>query len=148
MIPMKSLSRGALREAGGRSAARLLAAFGLLLLTGCTLAEPPGGYETPGLDEVHDPMVPARDFAPWRPPRQLAAFVHPYEDPVQGIYIGGHWILVLLGEGSFGPGGAPPERDPVPDQELAPGDLGRLSAGILVPPGTAIPYRGKEASRP
>src|SRR6476620_3151865 len=72
------------------------------------------GYQPILLSEAIDPLVQERNFTPWRPPRQMAAFVHPHEDQVQGVMIAGHWIMVLLGEGSwyFEP---EVDREPLPD---------------------------------
>jgi hypothetical protein len=93
-----------------------------------------------------DPLSPERPAIPWRPPRQMAVYIHPHEDPAQGILIGGHWILVLLGDGSWYFEDQP-DRDPVPDAEAGPEEK-RAAVGTLeVPAGAVVPYRAREEKK-
>ena len=99
------------------------------------------------LGDLEDPLVQARNFTPWHPPRQMAAFIHPHEDREQGIMIAGHWIMVLLGEGSWY-FEEPIDREPLPDAEASAEDI-RLALGALsVPRDAVIPYRAKEGAKP
>src|SRR5476651_1638116 len=68
---------------------------------GCSQDSRNPEYRPVLLAERTDPMAGEKNFTPWHPPRQMAAFIHPHEDLEQGIMIAGHWIMVLLGEGSW-----------------------------------------------
>jgi hypothetical protein len=95
------------------------------------------------LSEALDPLAPARDAPAWRPPRQFAVYVHPHEDRGHEILVGGHWILLLLGTGSWYTD-EPVDREPVPDAEASDDEV-RKGLSALAPPGDAvIPYRKKE----
>lgn len=100
-------------------------------------------YPPVSLSQTMDPLVQGKNFTPWHPPRQMAAFIHPHEDQVQGIMIAGHWILVLLGEGSwyFEP---QIEREPVPDAEATAEDIRKALGSVLVPRDAVVPYRASE----
>lgn len=118
------------------------------VLGGCSGGVPEDpGYPPVELSEGFDPWAGERNFMPWRPPRQMAAFVHPHEDRAQGIMIGGHWIVILLGEGSwyFEP---PPDREPVPDREASAEDIRRALGAVLIPQEAVIPFRPREGPRP
>jgi hypothetical protein len=99
------------------------------------------------LAERTDPMAGEKNFTPWHPPRQMAAFIHPHEDLEQGIMIAGHWIMVLLGEGSWyfqeELGG-----EPVPDAEASAEDIRRALGAVLIPRDAVVPYRAKEGTKP
>ncbi len=99
------------------------------------------------LSELEDPLVQSKNFTPWHPPRQMAAFIHPHEDRVQGIMIAGHWIMVLLGEGSWY-FQDDLDRDPVPDAEASPEDVERAQGAVSVPRDAVVPYRTKEPVKP
>jgi len=118
------------------------------ILAGCTAG--PGKsaeYRPVPLSEIQDPLVQAKNFTPWRPPRQMAAFIHPHEDREPGIMIAGHWIMVLLGEGSWY-FQDDVDREPVPDAEAGEGDVRAALGAISVPRDAVIPYRPKEGAKP
>jgi hypothetical protein len=96
---------------------------------------------------MQDPLVQGRTFTPWKPPRQLAAFVHPHEDRAQGVMIAGHWILVLLGEGSWYFQGDV-DREPVPDGEASPEEIATALRTLSIPHDAVLPYRVKEPAKP
>jgi hypothetical protein len=102
------------------------------------------------LSEMQDPLVQAKNFTPWHPPRQMAAFIHPHEDREQGIMIAGHWILVLLGEGSwyFQDNVENVEREPVPDAEAGAEETRAALGAVQVPRDAVVPYRIKEGAKP
>jgi len=115
---------------------------------GCSSGKPSGpDYRPLPLVQKEDPLAGEKTFLPWRPPRQMAAFVHPHEDREQGILIAGHWILVLLGEGSWY-FQDDPDQDPVPDAEASPEDTRAGLGAVQVPQGAVIPYRAKEPPKP
>ncbi|HLY10359.1 MAG TPA: hypothetical protein VKW04_13730 [Planctomycetota bacterium] len=126
-----------------RSAVWMLTAS---LALGCSGSS--GGEVQPVLlSERADPLAGERSFVPWHPPRQMAAFVHPHEDPGQGILIAGHWILVLLGEGRWyfqEPG----EEEPLPDAEASAQDVRRALGAVSVPRDAVVPFRPKEGAKP
>ncbi len=121
------------------------------VLGGCTAGTPKDPeYRPVGLSELSeqkDPLVQAKNFTPWHPPRQMAAFIHPHEDREQGIMIAGHWIMVLLGEGSwyFQEG---VDREPVPDAEAGADETRAALGAVLVPRDAVVPYRTKEGAKP
>jgi hypothetical protein len=96
---------------------------------------------------VEDPLAGEKTLVPWRPPRQLAAFIHPHEDRSQGLMIAGHWMIVLLGEGSwyFEP---PPDREPVVDREASPEEIHSALGTLSIPEGAVVPYRAREPHKP
>jgi len=95
------------------------------------------------LSEAADPLAPARSAPAWRPPRQFAVYVHPHEDRGREMLVGGHWIMLLLGEGSWYTSETV-DREPVPDAEASEEDV-RRGLSALGPPGDAvIPYRKKD----
>jgi hypothetical protein len=104
-------------------------------------------YRAVPLGEFQDPLVQSRNFTPWRPPRQMAAFVHPHEDREQGVMIAGHWIMVLLGEGSWY-FQEDVDREPVPDAEASADDVKAALGALAVPQAAVIPYRTKEPAKP
>lgn len=112
------------------------------LLSGCA-AGGETGYRPVRLSEVRDPLAPESSVVPWRPPRQMAVYVHPHEDRSQGIMIGGHWILVLLGEGSWYFEESV-EREPVPDAEATPEEKRSALRALAEPGDIVVPYRAKE----
>ena len=116
------------------------------LALGCSASQK-AEYRPLELSERQDPLAGDRTFVPWRPPRQMAAFVHPHEDQQQGIVIAGHWIMVLLGEGSWY---FQEDRDqePVPDAEASADDVRRALGAVSVPRDAVIPYRPKEGAKP
>ena len=119
------------------------------LLGGCSgsgSAKEPG-YRPVALREMVDPLAGERNFTPWRPPRQMAAFVHPHEDQVQGIMIAGHWIMVLLGEGSWY-FEEPPDREPLPDAEASAEDIRKALGSVVFPRDAVVPYRPREGAKP
>jgi hypothetical protein len=105
------------------------------------------GYPEIRLTEVFDPLVPARSFLPWHPPRQMAAFVHPHEDRLQGVMIGGHWMLLLLGEGRWYYE-EEAEREPVPDAEASAEEIRRSLGALSFPRDAVVPFRGREGGKP
>jgi hypothetical protein len=126
---------------------------GVLILTasfmgGCAGA---GGkdpeYRPVLLTEMQDPLVQAKNFTPWHPPRQMAAFIHPHEDRDQGIMIAGHWIMVLLGEGSWY-FQDDVDREPIPDAEAGAEETRAALGALLVPRDAVVPYRAKEGAKP
>lgn len=124
---------------------------GVLILTaslaaGCS-GSPRPEYQPLQLLERQDPLAGERNFVPWRPPRQMAAFVHPHEDVEQGIVIAGHWIMVLLGEGSWY-FQEDRDQDPVPDAEASAEDVRRALGAVAVPRDAVVPYRPKEGAKP
>lgn len=116
------------------------------LALGC-VGTPVGEYRPLLLSERPDPLAGDRGFAPWHPPRQMAAFVHPHEDLDQGIMIAGHWIMVLLGEGSwyFQEAG---DEEPVPDAEASAQDVRRALGAVSIPREAVVPFRPKEGAKP
>lgn len=110
-------------------------------LVGCA-AGGETGYRPVLLTQEHDPLAPARSVVPWKPPRQMAVYIHPHEDRSQGIMIGGHWILVLLGEGSWYWQGEI-DREPVPDAEATAEEKRAALGGLAVPGDAVVPYREK-----
>ncbi len=118
------------------------------LLGGCTSGNSKDGeYRPVLLSEMQDPLVQAKNFTPWHPPRQMAAFIHPHEDLDQGIMIAGHWIMVLLGEGSWY-FQEEVDREPVPDAEASDLDVRAALGAVQVPRDAVIPYRTKEPVKP
>lgn len=117
------------------------------VLAGCSSGPAKSEYRPVPLSEIQDPLVQAKNFTPWRPPRQMAAFIHPHEDREQGIMIAGHWIMVLLGEGSWY-FQDDVDREPVPDAEAGPDDVRAALGAVSVPRDAVIPYRAKEGAKP
>ncbi len=110
------------------------------LIAGCAGSGEAPGYKPVLLGVQTDPLAPARTVTPWRPPKQMAVFIHPHEDRAQGILIGGHWIMVLLGEGSWYFQDEI-EREPIPDAEATPEEK-RAALGVLtVPQDAVVPFR-------
>jgi hypothetical protein len=103
-------------------------------------------YRPVGFQEAADPLAPRPTVLPWRPPRQMAAYVHPHEDRSQGILIGGHWIFSLLGDGSwyFEDSG---EKEPVPDAEATRAEREAALRALDLPRGSVIPYAPKEEKK-
>lgn len=117
-------------------------------LAGCASGTPKDlEYRPVPLAEFQDPLVQSRNFTPWRPPRQMAAFVHPHEDREQGVMIAGHWLMVLLGEGSWY-FQEDVDREPVPDAEASPDDVKAALGALSVPRDAVVPYRTKEPAKP
>lgn len=102
------------------------------------------GYVPVELADRRDPLAPARAVAPWHPPAQMAVWIHPHEDRDQGALIGGHWIVLLVGEGSWY-FEEPPPTDPVPDAEATPEEK-RTALQALgdFPPAAVVPWRAGE----
>jgi len=118
------------------------------ILASCSASGPrEPEYRPVPLGDLQDPLVQAKNFTPWRPPRQLAAFVHPHEDREQGVMIAGHWIMVLLGEGSWY-FQDDVDREPVPDAEASAADVRAALGSLSVPRDAVIPYRTKEPVKP
>ena|SRR5579863_7179205 len=118
------------------------------VLAGCASGIPKDpDYRPVLLGDLQDPLVQAKNFTPWHPPRQMAAFVHPHEDREQGIMIAGHWILVLLGDGSWYFEDAV-DREPVPDAEASAEDVREALLAVSIPRDAVLPYRSKEGARP
>lgn len=126
---------------------------GVLMLTASFMGACAGGdgrdreYRPVLLSEMQDPLVQAKNFTPWHPPRQMAAFVHPHEDREQGIMIAGHWIMVLLGEGSWY-FQDDVDREPIPDAEAGAEETRAALGAVLVPRDAVVPYRVKEGAKP
>jgi hypothetical protein len=114
---------------------------------GCSGSPKDPGYPPVALAEVTDPLVLEKNFSPWHPPRQMAAFVHPHEDPAQGVMIGGHWMMVLLGEGSWYFQDSA-EREPVPDAEASAEEIRKALGSVGVPRDAVVPYRNRERAKP
>ncbi len=115
---------------------------------GCAV---PGGtpgeiYRTVGLQEAVDPLAPKPTVLPWRPPRQVAAYIHPHEDRGQGMLIGGHWIFILLGDGSWYFEDTS-EKEPVPDAEATQAEREAALRALDLPRGSVIPYAPKEEKK-
>lgn len=121
----------------------------LVSLPGCAARDPGGIPEIPSISlcEKADPLAADPPVVPWRPPRQMAAFVHPHEDPVQGALIGGHWMVVLLGRGGWYVEDEP-DREPLPDREASPEELRRAARAIEVPSEAVVPFRKVEVHKP
>lgn len=117
------------------------------ILAGCSSGPVKTEYRPVPLSEIQDPLVQAKNFTPWRPPRQMAAFIHPHEDREQGIMIAGHWIMVLLGEGSWY-FQDDVDREPVPDGEAGADDVRAALGAVSVPRDAVIPFRAKEGAKP
>lgn len=117
------------------------------LALGCSQGPGAPEYRPVLLGERTDPMAGEKNFTPWRPPRQMAAFVHPHEDLDQGVMVAGHWIMVLLGEGSWY---FQEERDqePVPDLEASAEDIRKALGAVSIPRDAVVPYRPKEGVKP
>lgn len=103
-------------------------------------------YRPVGFEVLTDPLAPRATVLPWRPPRQMAAYIHPHEDRLQGIMIGGHWIFILLGEGSWYFEDTA-EKEPVPDAEASPAQRAAALRAIDLPRGSVIPYAPKEEKK-
>jgi hypothetical protein len=117
------------------------------LVAGChsgpSGAPDPGYRLGPKLIATSDPLVPKKEFPAWNPPRQFAVWAHPRTDAVQGILLGGQWILENLTEGGWYIEETV-ERDPTPDAEATPEDIeaARRSVGKLSE--FVVPCRVKE----
>lgn len=118
-------------------------------LGGCFGGTPsrPASYPIRAFEEAADPLAGRAEILPWRPPRQLAAYVHPYEDRSQGILIGGHWVFLLLGDGSWYVEPAR-EKDPVPDGEAEPAEREAAAGALDLPGDSVVPYEPPGARRP
>jgi len=119
--------------------------FTASVLGGCSGrgAKEEARYRPVLLSEATDPLAPGREIPAWRPPRQFAVYVHPHEDRHQELHVGGHWIMLLLGEGTWY-GTETADREPVPDAEASEDDI-RRGLSALGPPGDAVvPYRKKD----
>ena len=127
---------------GTRTAAWIFTAS---LLAGCAGRKGPEEprYRPVLLSEATDPLAPGRAFPAWRPPRQFAVYVHPHEDRTREVLVGGHWIMLLLGEGTWY-GQETPDRDPVPDAEIGEEDLRRGVSALRSPGDAVVPYRKKD----
>jgi len=107
----------------------------------------PAEYAPVQLAERRDPLAPPRTVAPWHPPAQMAVWVHPHEDRAQGALVGGHWIMLLLGEGSWY-FEEPPPPDPVPDAEATPEEKqAALRALGNFPADAVVPWRGERVEK-
>jgi hypothetical protein len=95
------------------------------------------------LGEATDPLAPAQNAPAWRPPRQFAVYIHPHEDRERQILVGGHWIMLLLGEGSWYTAEAA-DREPVPDAEASKEDICRGLSALAAPGDAVVPYRKKD----
>jgi hypothetical protein len=115
-------------------------------LAGCAGDGKDREYRPVLLSEMRDPLAGAKEFTPWHPPPQMAAFIHPHEDREQGIMIAGHWIMVLLGEGSWY-FQDDVDREPVPDGEAGAADVRAALGAVSVPRDAVIPYRVKEGAK-
>ncbi len=130
----------------GRTAIRSAAwIFTASVVAGCAGGVQSGGpeYRPVPLAEVTDPLAPPKTVAAWRPPRQMAVYIHPHEDSKQGILIGGHWIMLLLGEGSWYHE-SEIEREPVPDAEASPDEKRAALRAMSTPGDVVLPYRTRE----
>jgi hypothetical protein len=116
-------------------------------LFGCAGDAKDREYRPVLLTEMRDPLAGAKEFTPWHPPRQMAAFIHPHEDREQGIMIAGHWIMVLLGEGSWY-FEETVDREPVPDAEAGADETRAALGAVLVPRDAVVPYRAKDGGKP
>jgi hypothetical protein len=97
----------------------------------------------PVLLATNDPLAPKREFPAWNPPKQFAVWVHPREDPSQGVLLGGQWVLENLTPGGWYTQDFE-ERDPVPSAETTPADVERARAGVGQLSDFVVPYRVKE----
>src|SRR5438552_18859025 len=113
---------------------------------GCSGSPKDLGYPAVVLKQVMDPLVQEKNFTPWHPPRQMAAFIHPHEDLTQGAMVGGHWMMVLLGEGSWY-FQDDPEREPVPDAEATAEDIRKALGSVVFPRDAVVPYRTCEGNQ-
>lgn len=99
-------------------------------------------YRPVSLLESADPLAPRKGFPAWKPPAQFAVFIHAHEDPERRMMVGGHWMLLLLSEGSW-TGQDSGEHEPIPDGEAREGDV-RAGVAALSRPGEAVvPFRQK-----
>jgi hypothetical protein len=118
-------------------------------LSGCFSGTPSSKERYPlrTWEETVDPLAGRAEMLPWRPPRQLAAYVHPHEDRSQGILIGGHWVFLLLGDGGWY---IEPERekDPVPDAEAAPTEREAGVRALELPGDSVVPYAPPGGRKP
>jgi len=107
----------------------------------------PAAYAPVQLADRRDPLAPPRTVAPWHPPAQMAVWVHPHEDRAQSALVGGHWIVLLLGEGSWY-FEEPPPPDPVPDAEATREEKeAALRALGNFPADAVVPWRGEKAEK-
>jgi hypothetical protein len=132
--------------------AKRMTLIGVSIAIGSALGACSGCPQDPGyppvlLAQAADPLVPEKDFTPWHPPRQMAAYIHPHEDLTQGVMIGGHWMMVLLGEGSWY-FQENPEREPVPDAEASAEDIRKALGSVGFPRDAVVPYRAREGAKP
>lgn len=114
---------------------------------GCSGSPKDPGYPPVALSQTMDPLVQEKNFSPWHPPQQMAAFIHPHEDRTQGVMIGGHWMMVLLGEGSWY-FQETLEREPVPDAEASAEEIRKALGAVAVPRDAVVPYRSREGAKP
>jgi len=117
------------------------------VLGGCSGAPKDPGYPAVLLSQMVDPLVQDKNFTPWHPPRQMAAFIHPHEDLTQGVMIAGHWMMVLLGEGSWY-FQDDLDREPVPDAEASAEDIRKALGSVGFPRDAVVPYRSREGAKP
>ena len=121
-------------------------------MTGCTLgANSTPEYRHVKLQATSDPLSPDRGtkaFPAWTPPKQMAVWVHPHRDANAEALIGGHWILLLLGNGRWYTETpleqAGVDRDPVPDAEATPEEIDAGRSSLLASPNAVIPYRAPQ----
>jgi hypothetical protein len=130
-------------SATGTSTAALICTVSVLAACAGRSAKEEPRYRPVLLTQATDPLAPARDFPAWRPPRQFAVYVHPHEDRSREVLVGGHWILLLLGEGSWYTEETA-DREPVPDAEASEEDLRKGLSALGVPGDAVVPYRKKE----
>jgi hypothetical protein len=117
--------------------------FTVSLLSGCGAPPVNSGYRAIALSERADPLAPRKDFPAWKAPRQFAIFIHPHEDRERRTMVGGHWMMILLSEGSWYTVDEV-EHEPVPDAEASKEDI-RAGLSSLAAPGDAVvPYRVKK----
>lgn len=119
--------------------------FTASLLAGCTGRASRGGdfaYRPVLLTETVDPLAPMKEFPAWRPPRQFAVWIHPHEDRDREVLVGGHWMLILLSQGSWYIE-EETEREPVPDAEASREEVEAGRAALLPSGEAVVPYRKK-----
>ena len=110
-------------------------------LGGC--ASPgPEPYRPVPLTESADPLAPRKGFPAWKPPLQFAVFVHPHEDRERRMMVGGHWMMLLLSEGSWYTQETV-EHEPVPDGEAKENDVLAGLEALSQPGDAVVPFRQK-----
>jgi hypothetical protein len=127
------------------SATWILVASGFFGCSSLPSGKPDLAYRAgPVLVATNDPLAPKREFPAWNPPKQFAVWVHPREDPSQGVLLGGQWVLENLTPGGWYTEDFP-ERDPVPTAEATPEDVERARAAVGPLSEFVVPYRIKES---